>query len=449
MLIKKKCALRKMTNSIRILNMLLILNLTNQIKMKAKFLNQFNTMSIIKLQQLKKKIQKTGLLIFISLLCLNPLFTFAGEIPFEKGTMEEVFKKARASNKLIFIDAFTTWCGPCKWMAKNVFTVDEVGDFYGSNFICVKLDMEKGEGIPFAEKYDVHAYPTFLFLDGEGKKIHQVCGSKEVSAFLEDGKNAMTPEFRLYDFKTNYENGIRDFIFLKGYAQVLVNANINAELVINDLINSDAASELVNEKDFDLISSSASLESSSFSFIMNYREKYQSIIEQKKMNDFINGVFLTEAVKAAKNKTPDKLAEAQQKAEDFKLENIKELSSRMAWQYAQVTKEELYPAAQSYIENFALNDANELNNAAWVIFENYKETDQLEHAARWAKQSIELKKDFANTDTYANILHKIGNNEEALQVAKESIELGKKEEQDVESTQNLIKEIEDSIKSKK
>ena len=58
-------------------------------------------------------------------------------IVFEHVDFKQAKELAKAQNKLIFIDAYTTWCGPCKLMAKTVFTEKEVGDFYNSNFINI------------------------------------------------------------------------------------------------------------------------------------------------------------------------------------------------------------------------------------------------------------------------------------------------------------------------
>ncbi len=49
-------------------------------------------------------------------------------------------------NKLIFVDVYTEWCGPCKMMAKDVFPLQQVGEKYNSQFINYKLDAEKGKG---------------------------------------------------------------------------------------------------------------------------------------------------------------------------------------------------------------------------------------------------------------------------------------------------------------
>ncbi|GAH00631.1 unnamed protein product, partial [marine sediment metagenome] len=72
--------------------------------------------------------------------------TFGQGINFNVHSFEEAIKTAKAENKLIFVDAYTTWCGPCKWMSKNVFTEGKVGDYFNESFVNVKIDMEKGEG---------------------------------------------------------------------------------------------------------------------------------------------------------------------------------------------------------------------------------------------------------------------------------------------------------------
>ena len=53
----------------------------------------------------------------------------AQEIKFQEKGWEKALKKASKQDKLIFVDAYTTWCGPCKWMSANVFTDDAVADF--------------------------------------------------------------------------------------------------------------------------------------------------------------------------------------------------------------------------------------------------------------------------------------------------------------------------------
>jgi thiol:disulfide interchange protein len=131
----------------------------------------------------------------LSLNFLNPTTTPEnkpeGGIQFETGTWAEVMQKAKDENKLIFVDAFAKWCGPCKWMDKKVFTDPAVGDFYNKNFINYRFDMEVGEGRTFASKYVIRNYPTLLFLDGEGKIVHRTIGSRASEQFISLGQEAL------------------------------------------------------------------------------------------------------------------------------------------------------------------------------------------------------------------------------------------------------------------
>jgi len=104
-------------------------------------------------------------LLFITTLTFSA-FTAQGQgIEFFHGTWKEALEEAKKQDKLVFVDAYAQWCGPCKKMAKNTFTKAEVGDFHNQNFVNLKLDMETPDGRDFGGKYPVSAYPTLLYLE--------------------------------------------------------------------------------------------------------------------------------------------------------------------------------------------------------------------------------------------------------------------------------------------
>ena len=78
-----------------------------------------------------------NLLICCSFLLLTSMTAFAqdGGIQFAEGSWEEVLRQAAEQNKLIFVDVYTDWCGPCKMMSRNVFPASEVGAFFNEHFI--------------------------------------------------------------------------------------------------------------------------------------------------------------------------------------------------------------------------------------------------------------------------------------------------------------------------
>lgn len=118
-------------------------------------------------------------------------------IKFFEGTWEQALAQAKKENKPLFVDAYTVWCGPCKYMSNNVFPVDSVGKFYNENFINVKYDMEKGDGPTFATNYRVTAYPTLLYLNPEGKVLHRIMGGRQPSDFIKEGRKGKL----VFDYK--------------------------------------------------------------------------------------------------------------------------------------------------------------------------------------------------------------------------------------------------------
>lgn len=143
-----------------------------------------------------KKSVIVALGVFLSLQCI-----MAQGIQFSEGSWTDIQKKAKSENKYIFVDAYAVWCGPCKWMAKNIFTDKTVGEVFNKNFVSYKFDMEKGEGPDFAKKYNVHFYPTYLFFNPNGELVHVSGGAKEAKAFITDAENALNPEKQLFSLK--------------------------------------------------------------------------------------------------------------------------------------------------------------------------------------------------------------------------------------------------------
>jgi thioredoxin 1 len=107
-------------------------------------------------------------------------------IHFEKG-WSDAMTEAKRQKKLIFLDVYTSWCGPCKLLKKNTFTDKAVGEFFNKNFINVTEDMEKGIGIQLAEKYQVNAFPTLLITDSEGNVITYTKGYLSPEQLIEFG----------------------------------------------------------------------------------------------------------------------------------------------------------------------------------------------------------------------------------------------------------------------
>ncbi|MCL5247202.1 thioredoxin domain-containing protein [Cellulophaga sp. 20_2_10] len=129
--------------------------------------------------------------ILIMALFLHVSFAQEKGINFKKDSFESILALAKKENKLVFIDCFTVWCGPCKELVKTVFPQEEVGSFFNDNFISVAIDMEKGEGVELAQYYQIDSYPTLLFVNSNGDLVTRSSGLIAASTLLENAKIAL------------------------------------------------------------------------------------------------------------------------------------------------------------------------------------------------------------------------------------------------------------------
>ncbi|AEA45352.1 thioredoxin family protein [Fluviicola taffensis] len=106
-------------------------------------------------------------------------------IKFDKMTLSKAIKKAKSTGKLIFIDVYTTWCGPCKEMAATTFQDSEVGNLFNNKFINLKIDAENdADGPTISRVYTISGYPTLLFINGEGKLVKKLVGKQSKEKLL-------------------------------------------------------------------------------------------------------------------------------------------------------------------------------------------------------------------------------------------------------------------------
>ncbi len=112
-------------------------------------------------------------------------------IQFIEDNWNKALEQAKKENKLIFLDAYASWCGPCKLLKKKTFPDKEAGEFYNKNFINVAVDMEKGEGLALGAKYRVTAYPTLIITDSDGNIVTYTQGYINAKQLIEFGKHGL------------------------------------------------------------------------------------------------------------------------------------------------------------------------------------------------------------------------------------------------------------------
>jgi thiol:disulfide interchange protein len=116
----------------------------------------------------------------------------AGMVHFEnENTLGAVLDKAKADNKLVFVDFYTDWCIGCKLMDQDVFTDKPMADFLNENFVSFKINAEEGVGPDLAELYQIQAFPTLLFLDERGRVLVRKDGTAYFTELRKMGNEAL------------------------------------------------------------------------------------------------------------------------------------------------------------------------------------------------------------------------------------------------------------------
>ena len=198
-------------------------------------------------------------LLFLPLLVL-PLLLSAGSsataqaeegIQFFHGTWAEALEKAGQEDKLIFVDAYASWCGPCKRMAASVFPQAEVGEFFNENFVNVKFDMEKPESKDFREKHRVRAYPTLFFINAGNDVVHRAVGGKQAAGLIAEGGKAITKMDDVEELAARWESEDHEPKLALRYIRALVRQGENHAKVTNDYLR--AQQDLTTPENLDIL----------------------------------------------------------------------------------------------------------------------------------------------------------------------------------------------------
>lgn len=113
-------------------------------------------------------------------------------IQFIEADWNKALLEAKKQNKMIFLDAYASWCGPCKLLKKKTFPDKAAGAFFNANYINVAIDMEKGDGPSLSEKYGVNAYPTLIITDADGNIITYTQGYISPKQLIDFGKHGLS-----------------------------------------------------------------------------------------------------------------------------------------------------------------------------------------------------------------------------------------------------------------
>jgi len=382
--------------------------------------------------------------IFFVLLMLattSTLFAQASAgMDFHTGNWKDAIAKANKENKLIFLDAYTTWCGPCKKMSRETFTESSVGEYYNKNFINVKMDMEKGDGIGLAKMYNVIVYPTLLFISGTGDIVHRSAGYHTTEQFLELGAIANDPSLRLSAMDDRYKGGDRDPDFLLNYAvQKFQIMDGTHEAIAEEYLATQ--DDWGTEDNMGMIFNFASNPDSKLSqYIIDNKEAFYELAGERQVTQKIQNMIYSLVQDTENDSALDQIDRLYKKIYPEKAEKLS-AQFRLTYYRQAGDRENYAKSAISYFKKFPSNDWEELNEAAWTFYRVVEDKKQLKKALKWARKSAKIEDSFYNNDTIAALYYKIGKKKKATKYAEKAIEMAKAINEDYSDTAKLLEDI--------
>lgn len=384
----------------------------------------------------------------------------------------QVLTKAKAENKMIFVDCYTTWCLPCKKMEKNIYPLEEVGNFFNEHFICVKVQMDKtkadndqvkkwyDDASRIEKLYSITEFPTFLFLSPDGKPLHRAAGGFGTNQFLSIASNALNPETQSYTLAAKYDPDKMDTAEMKGIALSIKRSspelagkialkylgslnmkdiskkeniellmafasNVSIQQFTASYLNTLTLSQLLTEQIIDLMPRFLN-SSSDFAFKFFYRN-YEKVDEVKnaKMEyktwfskSFVGSIIYNEEVNPAlENSKKDGRMPNWQKIKETILKKYNQeyadrltILGKMKWYAMNKKMEEFTKYTVQYMDAFGKSYEFDwgYNHYAWTVFKYSNDPQKLERALSWSNRAISMNPTANHMDTYANILYKIG-----------------------------------------
>jgi len=384
----------------------------------------------------------------------------SGGIAFEESlNWDQIIEKAGKENKMIFVDCYATWCGPCKMMDRDIYPGKLVGEYFNSHFISVKIQFDStlkdndrtrswySEAHALQQQYKIMVMPSYLFFSPAGKIVHRDIGQKNEPDFIKLGKNAFDPTKQYYTLIDNYKNGKIDYSVLhylaisaKTFKETELAQQI-AEEFINNYLEKLPDSSFCKSDHFEFIDifSSTLLNSreKAFRLYFYYPGKVDTIMgngyASRHVEFIINKEEIQPLVNMSKKGGPDPNWDSlyvtiKYKYGDHYAESTI-LNGKISWFGYKKDWENLVKYNVEKIDRDGLDttgiDWAVSNNMIWdVIFTHSSDKRVLEKAVSWMEIILTIQpNDPPSIDTYANLLYKLGRIRKAITWEKKAQKL--------------------------
>ncbi|MGE8528077.1 thioredoxin family protein [Chryseobacterium rhizosphaerae] len=383
----------------------------------------------------------------ISIFC-SIIISAQESIQFQELPFKDIIAKAKKEKKLVFLDAYASWCGPCKMMEKNVFTQKSVGDYFNASFINARFDMEKGEGREIAAKYGVRSYPTYLFLNGEGELVSQNSGYMEAGMFVTMAQDINSPGNKKGSLKERFANGEKDPEFLINVMKLNSSSDFDFAKKASERYfeNKKKTEELSKEEIGLLLYFVKSTEDRNYSVFTSRKAEIIKFLPEETYKEFDAQLKLSKIVEQSideKNKriNEDTFMKAAEPLVGKEAATTKLNQTKLSYYEQNANFPEFEKAALDYYKNADAFEPNELLRAAWIFSDHIKTPASLKKATEWAEKSVMRSETSENTYILAKLYFLTGNKEMAKNYAEMSKNIAVQTNKDSKLAEELLNKI--------
>lgn len=220
---------------------------------------------------------------------------------------ETAVKEANETGKLLFLDIYATWCGPCKYLESNIYPDVELGKYYNSHFINLKLDGETEFGRMKVMQYGLQAYPTMYYLSSSEDMLAKVVGVKQAPELNAFGEKVVRNSDKLVEFKRDYNNDKLKAPELMAYRELLLefDQKEQSDEVSSKIIPSLTEADILNpEYKSIIIGAKTDLDGKIFSLIKSNFEGFKLLWTEEEMGQIFGNIFDASLNMAISNQDP-------------------------------------------------------------------------------------------------------------------------------------------------
>ncbi len=162
----------------------------------------------------------------LTILCLWSM-ALQAQVNFLDISLNEATALAEQEDKLVFVDVYTTWCGPCKKMDHTTFQDSAVAMLMDAKYISLKWDAESEQHQDQVRLHEVDSYPSYLIFDSSGQMVAKLSGYSAASAFKKKVDGISTHVSRLTSY--NDEADFSSMVFSEMHELLLSTRGLSYE----------------------------------------------------------------------------------------------------------------------------------------------------------------------------------------------------------------------------